>query len=244
VSKSKHDEIADALTRDVLVGQYRTGERLPSERDLAVRFEANRGAVREAMKKLEQLGIAQIAPGGARVAPIEEASLDIISHLLALGEVPDRQLVDQILDVISNLIQAAAVNAVSRADDEELAALQAIARRLYTEELDYEAHMEAHMMLMSSLMRASGNLVVQLIARSLLMQLVPQMAELRNYGRMDLTAHQALARALDQAMGARDLDGVRGTLMELAQVNRTQLSRRFDEYEQARAQGIREVAAS
>ena len=91
---SKHEEIADSLTHDILVGQYRTGERLPSERDLAVRFDANRGAVREAMKKLEQLGVADIQPGGARVVPVEEASLDVIGHLLAVGEVPDSKLVD------------------------------------------------------------------------------------------------------------------------------------------------------
>jgi DNA-binding FadR family transcriptional regulator len=62
MSTRKHEEIADSLTRDILVGQYRTGERLPSERDLAARFDANRGAVREAMKKLEQLGIACVSP--------------------------------------------------------------------------------------------------------------------------------------------------------------------------------------
>ena len=32
------------------------------------RFEAHRGAVREALKQLEQLGVAEIHPGGARVA--------------------------------------------------------------------------------------------------------------------------------------------------------------------------------
>jgi len=244
VSKSKHDEIADALTRDVLVGQYRTGERLPSERDLAARFETNRGAVREAMKKLEQLGIAQIQPGGARVAPIEEASLDIISHFLALGEVPDRQLVEQILDVITSLIQTAAVSAVARADDDELEALRGLARRLYTEELDKEAHREAHMVLMSGMMRASGNLVIQLIARSLLMQLIPQLTELKEYGHMNPADDRSLARALDEAMGARNLDAVRHTLAELAEINRAQMKITFDEYEQARRQGIREVAAS
>jgi DNA-binding FadR family transcriptional regulator len=90
MTRSRHEEIADVLTRDVLIGQYRIGERLPSERDLSTRFDASRGAVREAMKILEQLGIAQIQPGGARVAPLEEASLDVIGHLLALGDVPNR----------------------------------------------------------------------------------------------------------------------------------------------------------
>ena len=49
---SKHDQIAHSLTHDILQGQYRPGERLPSERDLAARFDANRGAVREAMAVL------------------------------------------------------------------------------------------------------------------------------------------------------------------------------------------------
>ena len=49
---SKHEEIAAGLIKDILSGRYRVGERLPSERDLAGRFDANRGSVREAMKKL------------------------------------------------------------------------------------------------------------------------------------------------------------------------------------------------
>ena len=63
----KHDQIAGSLIQDILSGRYRVSERLPSERDLATRFDANRGAVREAMKKLEQIGLAQVQPGGARV---------------------------------------------------------------------------------------------------------------------------------------------------------------------------------
>ncbi len=244
MSKSKHDEIADALTRDVLIGQYRTGERLPSERDLAARFEANRGAVREAMKKLEQLGIAQIQPGGARVAPIEEASLDVIGHLLALGDVPDRALVEQIMDVISNLIQTAAVSAVQRADDDELAALQALARGVHSGDDDPEAQLEARVSLMSGLMRASGKLVVQLIARSLLLQFLPRMNELRGYGTEQTAPVRAMARELDDAMGARDLDAVREILKRMSDANRTQMRRTFEAYEEAQLSGMREVAAS
>lgn len=241
---SKHEEIADALTRDILTGQYRTGERLPSERDLSARFQANRGAVREAMKKLEQLGIAHIQPGGARVAPLQEASLDIISHLLALGDVPDRTLVEQILDVIANLIETAAVNAVSAADDVQLEELRALTRPLYQQDLDNDAHMAARMALMSGILNASSNLVVQLIARTLLLQFVPQMTELRRYGEIDLDAHRDIARCLDDAMGRRDLVAIRATLESLSQFNRTQMIRTFEEYEQARRTGVMEVAAS
>ena len=125
---SKHEEITKTLSREILVGQYRVGERLPSERDLAARFEANRGAVREAMKKLEQLGIADIQPGGARVVPLNEASLDVIGFLLDLEQVPNRILLDQIFVVINSLVQTAALSAVKRLDDAELGQLRALFR--------------------------------------------------------------------------------------------------------------------
>ena len=94
---AKHNQIANHLITDILDGNYRVGERLPSERDLASRFQANRGAVREAMKTLQQIGLADIQPGGARVKQRNQASLDVIGHILNRGELPDREVVDQIL---------------------------------------------------------------------------------------------------------------------------------------------------
>ena len=165
-----------SLTQDILTGQYRVGERLPSERDLSSRFEANRGAVREAMKKLEQLGIADIQPGGARVAPVNEASLDVIGHLLALGDYPDRDLVDQIMVVLNSLVQTAVLSAVRRADDDGIEHLRSLVRPIWAEQLEGEAYFEAQTNMFEGIMSASGNLPVQLIARSLLAQFRPQMA--------------------------------------------------------------------
>ena len=67
MSQSKAEEITDILREEILRGQYRAGERLPSERDLSARFEANRGAVREAVKKLEQLGIVDVKPAAVNL---------------------------------------------------------------------------------------------------------------------------------------------------------------------------------
>ena len=99
-------EIAGLLRREILTGQYRIGERMPSERDLAARFKVSRGAVREALSQLEQQGVIEILPGGARVKPLEEASLAVLGPLLALEEVPDPELVDQFLEIFSMLQQA------------------------------------------------------------------------------------------------------------------------------------------
>ncbi|MCZ6620115.1 MAG: GntR family transcriptional regulator [Gammaproteobacteria bacterium] len=223
----KHDEIADGLTHDILVGQYRTGERLPSERDLAARFDANRGAVREAMKKLEQLGIADIQPGGARVLPLTEASLDVVGHLLAVGELPDAKLVDQILEVISSLISLAAESTLSKANGEEIERIRDLVKPLYLESLNEEAHMAARVSLMSAIMEASGNLVCHIIARSLLQQFAPNMTQLKGFAHVDVEAYRSYARQLDKALGARDKDAVRTIFEAFSKLNRESVMRAF-----------------
>lgn len=241
---SKHEEIAETLTRDILVGQYRVGERLPSERDLAGRFEANRGAVREAMKKLEQLGIADIQPGGARVAPLNEASLDVIGYLLALDDAPDKNLVDQILMVISALFETAAIAAVNQVSDKELADLRLLIQPLWSAQLDEEAYMAARMEMIGGFMAASGNLPVQLIAHTLFLQFVPQLEPLRGYWNLDIQAHKELAHRLDDAVGTRDLERVRAIFKSFADLNRNQVMRAFNAFEAANQPASLEVSAS
>ncbi len=125
---TKAEEIAVVLRTEILTGQYRAGERLPSERDLAARFGANRGAIREAIKKLEQLGIIAGTKGGVRVVPIEEATLDVLGHLLDLEARPE--LITQMLDVLGAMLAFSARAAVAVATEEELQAMHLIIRQL------------------------------------------------------------------------------------------------------------------
>ncbi|MEQ8857529.1 MAG: GntR family transcriptional regulator [Pseudomonadales bacterium] len=227
MTPTKHEEIADSLTHDILVGQYRCGERLPSERDLAARFDANRGAVREAMKKLEQLGLASIQPGGARVAPLHEASLDVIGHMLALGEVPDEDLVDQVLQVLGSLVTLAAESAVCRGSETELLKIRDRLRTLLEATPDRASHAQARIELMTAIMEASGNLVCRLIARSLLLQFAPRMVPLEDHVVVDYDTHRALARQLDSALAERDVVAVRTSIQSMTRLNRESARRAF-----------------
>ena len=227
---SKHDQIAHSLTQEILQGQYRPGERLPSERDLAARFDANRGAVREAMKKLEHLGIACIQPGGARVAPLEEASLDVIEPLLEMGTLPNEKLVDNIMQVVQSLAQVAAESTATHALAEQLDEIRALVRPLYEEDLNQEQHAIARFTLMHAIMTTSDNLVCQLIARSLLVRLAPKMAPLNEHFSVDLDAHRVYARQLDGALASRDLEAIRGVFDAFAKLNREAIARAYDSY--------------
>ena len=231
----KHTTIADALIEDILSGHYRVGERLPSERDLSTRFEANRGAVREAMKKLEQLGLAAIGPGGARVNAIQEASLDVVGSLMARGDLPDDELVDQILTVISALTAIAAEGAITNSSDEQLNHIRTLIAPLTVPSLadtfDEDAHQAARFEMMQAIMLTSGNLICQLIARTLFEQFAPAMEPLRPYthGQLDIEAYTTYAKQLDRAVAGRDIPAMRATFEAFSNLNRKTVMQAFAE---------------
>lgn len=169
---TQDSSIAALLRDDILRGQYRCGERLPSERDLAERFGVHRSTVREAFKRLEQLGIARIAPGGARVAPLDEASLDVVEHLLALDDAPDPEIVDQTLEAISGFRAMAARLGTERADAAQRARLLEILEAMTRPGLASEDYFDLVLALGDSFVEASGNMVLRLMARGLRMKRV------------------------------------------------------------------------
>lgn len=164
---TQDSRVAAALRDDILRGQYRCGERLPSERDLAQRFGVHRSTVREAFKRLAQLGVARIAPGGARVAPIEEASLDVVEHLLALDDPADPDIVDQALEAISGFRAMAARLGTERATPEQRAHMLALLASMQRAELAQAERAELVHALGDAFVEASGNTVLRLIAKGL-----------------------------------------------------------------------------
>jgi GntR family transcriptional regulator, transcriptional repressor for pyruvate dehydrogenase complex len=72
------EEILSQLREAILRGQFKAGEKLPSERELTEQFRVSRGAVREAIRVLENTGFVKIrhgAGGGAYVTELTFRSL-------------------------------------------------------------------------------------------------------------------------------------------------------------------------
>ena len=218
--QTKHENIANILTDEILSGRYRPGDRLPSERELAIRFSANRGAVREAMSRLSQLGVAVIHRGGARAAPIDEANLDIIGYMLSSSELPDAKLLDQIFQVIDRLLAMAAETVVVEASDRQIEDIRTLVQRLLDPSLDGEAHTAARVEMMRAVMVTSENLVCQLIARSLFEQFAPSLAAFERYVQLDVDAFTLLMRQLDSALAVRDRTALRAVFDSLAGLHR------------------------
>lgn len=58
------DQVFDQIASEILTGRYNVDDNLPAERKLVETFGVNRHVVREALKRLEQLGLIRISRGG------------------------------------------------------------------------------------------------------------------------------------------------------------------------------------
>lgn len=207
-NSSRVEEIWTVLREEILRGQYRPGERLPSERELATRFAANRGAVREALKKLEQIGIADITPGGVRVVPVEEATLDVLGYVLDLDEIPDPALIRHVLEVLGALMSMSARTAIEAATDEDIDAMRSIVGELRDNGGNREHDAQLWKELGHKFTQVNDNLVLRLILNGLKTQFVGRMGPPDPDVHLDRDRKRPIIDRIDAGMEARDPERV------------------------------------
>jgi DNA-binding FadR family transcriptional regulator len=82
--QSLSDAVFDQLREQIVSGEMKAGVALPAERALCVALDVNRGAVREALKRLAQARLVSVQHGGAsRVLDFRSAAgLELLPDLL------------------------------------------------------------------------------------------------------------------------------------------------------------------
>ena len=220
--KSRGEEVAVILRNEILSGQYRAGERLPSERDLVTRFSTSRGVVREAFKMLEQLGVVSIQPGGARAVAVEECTLDVLGPLLDLEAIPNPKLVDQVLQIMGVLMGVAARAAVEKASDAELAQAIEHAENVMAYADDKARLQQAFQNFIRCLINVADHLVLRLIINGLRMTFMNRMLESGIYPDVDPKPIKRIATELVRTLKRRDAEGVGAAMLKLNKLFRDQ----------------------
>ncbi len=114
------DQVFEQLSREIVDGRMEPGVLLPSERELVQVLGVNRGAVREALKRLAQSGLVQIQQGGGtRVLDYRKtAGLDLLGSLMirADGEV-DVRVARAVMEMRSALAPDVARLSATRRDE-------------------------------------------------------------------------------------------------------------------------------
>lgn len=225
------DEVTARLRDAILRGDYQPGERLESERKLAERLRVSRGSIREALKQLDQLGLLDIQHGGgARVRPLEEASLDVVRHLIHLEGGPGVELVTQLLDVHEILMISAVELAVRNATDDELTRARALLDRLTDPALADAVDRAALDELGQLISQASRNLVLRLVRNGLRAVFADRpggQASPRALG-LDRGVVAALSRRISDALASRDPAEAQEGVRLLLRAHREQLLKRME----------------
>lgn len=126
-SRRRYLQIADQLAATIRTEGMAAGDRLPSERDLASRFEVSRQTVREALIALEVAGVVEIRLGSGVYVQSPVATGARIEYEDAPGPL-------EILEARQIVETEAAALAAQRISNEELQKLQALLRLMQESE--------------------------------------------------------------------------------------------------------------
>jgi len=162
------EQVFGELLEAVLGGRYEPGEKLPTQRALAADLGVTMGSVREALKRLEQMGLIEVRHGSAmRVRDWREhGGLDVLTHVLFRGGVLDPGVLGAILEARALMLRELAGLAAQRRSDKQAARLQGLAEQFADAE---HAHAAARVdfAFFTEVAQAAGNLVFQLILNAI-----------------------------------------------------------------------------
>ena len=119
-----YEEIVRQVKQLIAEGRFKSGDRLPPERELAEKFVVSRTSVREALRALESLGLIDIRPGEGTF--VREVSIDALVGPLALVMTSQREAIGELFEARRVLEPAIAALAARRATGDELAEMERI----------------------------------------------------------------------------------------------------------------------
>lgn len=138
ITKSRlHEEIVAQIQRKILDGEFSAGERLPAEREIAQSLKVNRATLREALKKLEVLGLIEIRHGdGIYVRNyLESGNLELFKTIIYMDEVISLDILRNILDIRKILVPEMAFFAAQNRSAAELSELREVVTRTESESI-------------------------------------------------------------------------------------------------------------
>jgi GntR family transcriptional repressor for pyruvate dehydrogenase complex len=160
-----YEQVIEQIIRSVEEGRIKPGERLPSERELAVQLSISRSVVREAMSVLNTSGVIEIRPG-IGVFLLED---EVQQLVVRMNRLLNRDQIDLIalLEVRQGLEGQAAYLAAQRANPEDIERIHEaygrLQRAVYNQSIAAAEDFQFH----DAVVRASKNEIIAEMLRML-----------------------------------------------------------------------------
>ena len=123
------DAVVERLRDAIVLGHLRPGDSLPSERALSVQLAVNRSTVREALFRLEMLGLVDRGQGRPRTVLDyrRHGSTSLVPHLVRLGI---EGAAESFVESIAVVYEGTVARAVERATPADIEALDVAVEEL------------------------------------------------------------------------------------------------------------------
>jgi DNA-binding FadR family transcriptional regulator len=206
------DQVFSDLRQDILSGRLAPGERLPTQRTLALEYGVNIASVREAIKRLEQLRLVGSRQGDA--VRVRDWRTSGGLEALAALKTSDDDLMAALFEARRLLLAEAGRLAAERRTDEQAAEIVNLAKA-FADASDEQAALLIDWAFMAEIVEASANVVFKLIMNSVRELYLPSAAPFtRMLGKKrDPSAYERIA----EAIGRRDADAAAAEIAALAE---------------------------
>ena len=114
------ERLADRFVTAIALGEFVPGEKLPSERELTTLLNVGRGVVREALQRLAALGYVSVRRGRNGGTFIETNWSDDSPAIVRRLLVPERERINQLLDLRSLVESMVASTAARRRNESDI----------------------------------------------------------------------------------------------------------------------------
>jgi DNA-binding FadR family transcriptional regulator len=158
-------EIVKALTDLIMKGVWKPGDMIPSEKELALRFQVGRSTIREAVKSLAVLGVLEARAGEGSF--VREATSELLSGAFRWGLLLGERNLDDLVDVRVLVEVECARRAAEQGGAETAAQLAASLADMRASGTDHEAFMESDTRFHLAIAQAARNPIFENIGATI-----------------------------------------------------------------------------
>jgi DNA-binding FadR family transcriptional regulator len=158
-------EIVKALTDLIMKRVWKPGDLIPSEKELAVRFQVGRSTIREAVKSLVVLGILEARAGEGSF--VREPTSELLSGGFRWGLLLSEGNLDDFVDVRVLIEVECARRAAANRTDELISQLRATIEDMRSEPMDHALFMESDTRFHLAIAHAARNPIFETVGSTI-----------------------------------------------------------------------------
>lgn len=167
-SKRKSTAVAEKILDKIRGGEYKTGDKLPSEREISLQMGVGRSSIREAVSALRILGIVETKAGEGSYVTTTNENLNLTSELSEIFEKCESPY--EILLARKTIEPSVAELAIERANSEGIEKLETVLEKMEeaVSKKDHTKYLEQHKKFHVAIAKATRNYGIEAVITTLL----------------------------------------------------------------------------